>query len=183
MSPKRNIAQQGRPIRFAFSRTSLGHLLVAGTDRGIRAIEIGGSRKELAGRLRARFPGAEFLEGDREFTGWVARVAAFVESPRRGLDLPLDIQGTAFQRRVWESLRSIPPGKTTSYSEIARRIGRPAAARAVARACASNVLALAIPCHRVVRKDGDPGGYRWGADRKRALLEREGPVRQTSGAP
>jgi AraC family transcriptional regulator of adaptative response/methylated-DNA-[protein]-cysteine methyltransferase len=163
----------GVSIRYGLARTYLGWVIVAATVRGVCAIDIGDSRKALVERLRARFPRAELRKGDREFAGWVARVEALVESPGRGIDVPLDIRGTAFQRKVWESLRAIPPGKTASYGEVARRIGRPEAARAVARACASNDLAVAIPCHRVVRKDGDPGGYRWGADRKRALLERE----------
>jgi AraC family transcriptional regulator of adaptative response/methylated-DNA-[protein]-cysteine methyltransferase len=163
----------GIPIRYGLARTSLGRVLVAATGRGICAIDIGESGKELVERLRARFPRAELRRGDREFAERVARVVALIEFPRWDLDLPLDIRGTAFQRRVWEALRAIPPGRTASYAEVARRIGKAGAARAVARACASNVLAVAIPCHRVVRGDGTTGGYRWGADRKRALLDRE----------
>ena len=161
------------PIRYGLAKTSLGWLLAAATDRGICRIALGDSPGPLIRHLGERFPRAALREGDREFAGWVARVAAFVEAPRGGLDLPLDIRGTAFQRRVWNALRAIPPGKTASYGEVARRIGRPAAARAVAQACASNDLAVAIPCHRVVRGDGTLGGYRGGVDRKRALLERE----------
>jgi len=179
-NPTGGTARRSLLIRFARATTSFGWIFVAETDRGICAIELGEPGNASFGRLRARFPRAEFREGDQEFAARVARVAALVESPRRGLDLPLDIRGTAFQRTVWEALRAIPPGKTASYSEVARRIGRPAATRAVARACASNVLAVAIPCHRVVRKDGEPGGYRWGADRKRSLLDREAPA---SGHP
>lgn len=163
----------GVPIRYGLARTSLGWLLAAATDRGICTIVLGDSPGPLIRHLGERFPRAPLREGDREFAAWVARVVAFIDSPRRSLDLPLDIRGTPFQRRVWEALRAIPPGETASYAEVARRIGRPGAARAVARACASNALAVAIPCHRVVRKDGEPGGYRWGAGRKRALLERE----------
>jgi AraC family transcriptional regulator of adaptative response/methylated-DNA-[protein]-cysteine methyltransferase len=174
MTPSRcKAGAAGVSIRYGLARTSLGWLLAAATDRGICAIAIGDSGKALVGWLREQFPRARLRKGDREFAGRVARVVAFIESPRGGLDLPLDIRGTAFQRKVWEALRAIPPGKTASYAEVARRIGRPAAARAVARACASNALAVAIPCHRVVRGDGTPGGYRWGAGRKRALLERE----------
>ncbi len=160
-------------IRFAVARTDLGWVLVAGTERGICAIDIGDSRVALVDALKARFDRAEHCEGDPEFVRWVCRVAESIVSPRRGLVLPLDIRGTAFQRRVWEELRRIPAGRTASYGEVARRIGKPGSARAVAQACASNSLALAVPCHRVVRSDGDPGGYRWGVERKRALLERE----------
>ena len=174
MTPSRYKAvEAGVPIRYGLAGTSLGWLLAAATDRGICMIVLGDSPGPLIRALGEKFPRALLREGDRDFAEWVARVVAFIESPRGSLDLPLDIRGTPFQRRVWEALRAIPPGKTASYAEVARRIGQPAAARAVARACASNVLAVAIPCHRVVRKDGEPGGYRWGAGRKRALLERE----------
>jgi AraC family transcriptional regulator of adaptative response/methylated-DNA-[protein]-cysteine methyltransferase len=174
MTPSRYKAGgEGVPIRYGLARTSLGWLLAAATDRGICAIALGDSRKALVERLQAEFPRAELGKGDREFAGWLARVAALVESPALPVDLPLDIRGTAFQRKVWEALRAIPAGKSASYAEVARRIGRPGAARAVARACASNPLAVAVPCHRVVRKDGEPGGYRWGVERKLALLQRE----------
>jgi len=174
MTPSRHRAgAAGAPIRYGLARTSLGWLLAAATDRGVCMITLGDSPGPLVRRLGERFPRAVLREGDREFAGRVARVAAFVESPREGIDLPLDIRGTAFQRKVWEALRAIPPGKTASYGDVARRIGRPSAARAVAQACASNDIAVAIPCHRVVRGDGTIGGYRGGVDRKRALLERE----------
>ncbi len=127
--------------------------------------------------MRARFPRAELQNGDERFSSWVAQVVAFIEAPQQELDLPLDIQGTAFQQRVWTALREIPVGSTASYAEIAARIGQPSAARAVARACATNPVALAIPCHRVVREDGKLGGYRWGLERKQALLEREARTR------
>jgi AraC family transcriptional regulator, regulatory protein of adaptative response / methylated-DNA-[protein]-cysteine methyltransferase len=172
MSPAR-YRSGGEGIRIATARTDLGWVLVAGTERGICAIELGDSREALIGAFKARFNRAELIEGDPEFVRWLRRVKESIASPRRGLDLPLDIRGTAFQRRVWEELRRIPPGRTASYGEVARRIRKPGSARAVARACASNPLALAIPCHRVVRSDGDPGGYRGGIERKRALLERE----------
>lgn len=160
-------------IRFAAARTDLGWILVAGTERGVCAICLGDSREALVDALKSRFERAEYSEGDPESARWLSRVTRWIGSPRRGLDLLLDIRGTAFQRRVWKELRRIAAGETASYGEVARRIGKPSAARAVARACATNPLALAVPCHRVVRSDGDPGGYRWGVERKRALLERE----------
>jgi AraC family transcriptional regulator of adaptative response/methylated-DNA-[protein]-cysteine methyltransferase len=163
----------GVPIRYGLAKTSLGWLLAAATDRGICAISLGDAPGPLVGGLRERFPRADLREGNRAFGGWLARVVALVESPGRGTDLPLDIRGTAFQRRVWDALRGIPAGETASYAEIAARVGRPGAARAVARACASNPLAVAVPCHRAVRKDGAPGGYRWGPEKKRALRIRE----------
>jgi AraC family transcriptional regulator of adaptative response/methylated-DNA-[protein]-cysteine methyltransferase len=161
-------------IRFTVARTDLGWVLVAGTGRGLCAILLGGSRKALIDAFKSWFRRAERREGDPESVRWARRVAQWIVSPRRDLDLPLDIRGTAFQRRVWRELRRIPAGSTASYGEIARRIGKPGSARAVGRACASNPLALAVPCHRVVRSDGAPGGYRWGVERKRVLLEREG---------
>jgi AraC family transcriptional regulator, regulatory protein of adaptative response / methylated-DNA-[protein]-cysteine methyltransferase len=161
------------PIRFAVARIDLGWVLVAGTGRGLCAIDLGDSREALIDALKARFDKVEHCEGDPESVRWLRRVTKWIVSPRRDLDLPLDIRGTTFQRRVWQELRRIPSGTTASYGEVARRIGKPGSARAVARACASNPLALAIPCHRVVRSDGDPGGYRGGVERKRALLARE----------
>jgi AraC family transcriptional regulator of adaptative response/methylated-DNA-[protein]-cysteine methyltransferase len=161
-------------IRFSVGRTNLGWVLVAGTGRGLRAISFGDSREALIDALKARFDRAEHRGDDPESGRWLCRVTEWIVSPRRGLDLPLDIRGTAFQRKVWQELRRIPAGRTASYGEVARRIGKPGSARAVGRACASNPLALAIPCHRVVRSDGDPGGYGGGVERKRALLEREG---------
>lgn len=161
------------PIRFAVARADLGWVLVAGTGRGLCAISLGDSREGLIDALKARFGRGEYFEGDPGSARWLRRVTASIESPRRGLDLPLDIRGTAFQRRVWRELRRIPVGGTASYGEVARRIGKPGSARAVAQACASNPLAFAVPCHRVVRSDGELGGYRGGIERKRALLERE----------
>ena len=160
-------------IRFAIGQCSLGAILVARSDRGVCAISMGDDPDALARDLQDRFPKAALVGGDVEFEQWVARVIGFVEAPRLGLDLPLDVRGTAFQQRVWKALRTIPPGRTASYSDIAQRIGAPNATRAVAQACASNVLAVAIPCHRVVRRDGTLSGYRWGVDRKRALLASE----------
>jgi AraC family transcriptional regulator of adaptative response/methylated-DNA-[protein]-cysteine methyltransferase len=163
----------GTTIRFAVGECSLGSVLVAASDRGVCAILLGDDPDALARDLQERFPAAHFVGGDREFDRWVARVVGLVEQPARGLDLPLDIRGTAFQVRVWEALRSIPPGSTASYRDIAGRIGRPTATRAVAQACAANPLAVAIPCHRVVRTDESLSGYRWGVERKAELLRRE----------
>lgn len=160
-------------IRFAIGDCSLGAILVAASERGVCAILIGDDPEALARDLQDRFARAELIGGDAVFEQWVAKVVGLVEVPRLGLDLPLDVRGTAFQQRVWQALREIPPGATASYSEIARRIAAPKAVRAVAGACAANTLAVAIPCHRVVRTDGSLSGYRWGVERKRALLERE----------
>ena len=161
-------------IRFAVGQCSLGAILVARSDQGICAITLGDDPDALVRQLQDRFPNAELVGDDRDFDRVVAQVVGFVEAPNQGLDLPLDIRGTAFQRRVWQALREIPAGETASYTEIARRIGAPASVRAVAGACAANHLAVAVPCHRVVRNDGGLSGYRWGVERKRALLEREG---------
>ena len=160
-------------IRFAVRECSLGSVLVASSDRGVCAILLGDDPAALRRELRDRFPQARLTGGDAAFGRMVANVAGFVEAPRRGLDLPLDLQGTAFQQRVWQALREIPAGRTASYADIARRIGAPKAVRAVAQACAANAIAVAIPCHRVVRNDGAFSGYRWGVERKRALLKRE----------
>lgn len=160
-------------IRFAVGDCSLGAILVAQSQRGVCAILLGDDAGALVQDLQDQFPAANLVAGDDEFEQMVATVVGFVEAPALGLDLPLDIRGTVFQRRVWEVLRRIPPGTTLSYAEVAERMGAPGSARAVARACAGNVLAVAIPCHRVVRQDGALSGYRWGVARKRALLERE----------
>lgn len=163
----------GGEIRFAVGDGALGVILLAASERGVCAILLGDEPDALLGELRERFPAACLTGGDADLGRLVGRVAGFIEAPRQGLELPLDIRGTVFQRRVWEVLRQIPPGETLSYAEVARRIGAPTAVRAVARACGANALALAIPCHRVVRSDGGLSGYRWGVERKRALLERE----------
>ena len=166
-------AGQGATIRFAIAQCSLGALLVAESERGICAISLGDDPELLLRELQDRFKAAELIGADPGFNQRVAQVVALVETPSAGLALPMDIRGTAFQQRVWEILRSIPAGQTATYTEIAQRMGQPRAVRAVARACATNTLAVAIPCHRVVRQDGDLAGYRWGLDRKRSLLERE----------
>jgi AraC family transcriptional regulator of adaptative response/methylated-DNA-[protein]-cysteine methyltransferase len=160
-------------IRFAVGECSLGAILVAQSARGLCAILIGDDPGLLVRDLQDRFPQADLLGGDHEFEQLVATVVGFVEAPEIGLELPLDIRGTAFQQRVWQALREIPAGKTASYTEIANRIGSPKSVRAVAQACGANALAVAIPCHRVVRSDGALSGYRWGVERKRALLEKE----------
>jgi AraC family transcriptional regulator of adaptative response/methylated-DNA-[protein]-cysteine methyltransferase len=163
----------GVRIRFTIAQCYLGWVLVGATDLGVCAIDLDDAPEALIEGLRARFPGAEFVEGDPEVARWATQLLAFLEAPEGSLDLPLDVMGTAFQRRVWTALREVAPGSTVTYGEIAARIGSPKAARAVAQACASNELAIAVPCHRVVRSDGQLGGYRWGSGRKRKLLERE----------
>jgi AraC family transcriptional regulator of adaptative response/methylated-DNA-[protein]-cysteine methyltransferase len=160
-------------MRFAVGECSLGSILVAASAKGITAILIGKEPEALIHELEDRFPKANLIGGDRTFEDVMAKVVGMVEAPGTGLDLPLDVRGTAFQHRVWQALRDIPFGTTVSYTEIAKRIGMPKAIRAVAAACAANKIAVAIPCHRVVRNDGALSGYRWGVERKRRLLERE----------
>ncbi|CDG81258.1 bifunctional DNA-binding transcriptional regulator/O6-methylguanine-DNA methyltransferase Ada [Janthinobacterium agaricidamnosum] len=163
----------GMAIRFAIGACSLGAILVASTDQGICAILIDDDPEFLIRDLQDRFPHAELLGADAAYEHIVARVVGLVEAPGIGLDLPLDVRGTVFQQRVWQALRAIPAGRTVSYAELAALVGAPKGARAVAGACAANPLAVAIPCHRVVRNDGALSGYRWGVERKQALLERE----------
>jgi AraC family transcriptional regulator of adaptative response/methylated-DNA-[protein]-cysteine methyltransferase len=167
----------GTSIRFAVEECSLGSILVATTEKGVCAILLGGDPARLVRDLQHRFPKARLIGGDTDFKQLLAGIVSFVEAPGSGLNLPLDIRGTAFQRRVWQALRETPAGSTTTYSKIAQRIGAPKAVRAVAQACASNAIAVAIPCHRVVRSDGGLSGYRWGVKRKRALLDREAASR------
>ncbi len=174
MTPSRYRAGGPREVLcFAVGQCSLGAILVASSALGVAAILIGDDPDALARDLQDRFPQAELAGGDPAYETLVAQVVGFVDAPRTGLDLPLDIRGTAFQQRVWQALRTVPAGATASYAEIAARIGAPASVRAVAGACAANSLAVAIPCHRVVRQDGGLSGYRWGVERKRALIERE----------
>jgi AraC family transcriptional regulator, regulatory protein of adaptative response / methylated-DNA-[protein]-cysteine methyltransferase len=164
----------GTTIRFALGECWLGSVLVAASEKGICAISLGDDPEELVRVFQDQFRNAELIGGDKHFERMVAQVIGFLEAPGTDFNLPLDVRGTAFQQKVWKALRSIPAGTTTSYTELARRIGVPrAAVRAVARACASNSIAIAIPCHRVVRNDGNLAGYRWGVQRKRALLKRE----------
>jgi AraC family transcriptional regulator of adaptative response/methylated-DNA-[protein]-cysteine methyltransferase len=164
----------GETIRFAVGQCTLGAILVAQSAHGVCAILLGDDPDRLARDLQDQFPKAELVGGDAAFERLVATVVGFVEAPSIGLNLPLDVRGTAFQQRVWQALRAIPPGATVSYATLAEKIGAPKSARAVAQACGANCLAVAIPCHRVIRRDGDLAGYRWGVARKRALLRREG---------
>jgi AraC family transcriptional regulator of adaptative response/methylated-DNA-[protein]-cysteine methyltransferase len=160
-------------LHFGFADSSLGAVAVARSPKGICAILLADHRRDLLWELRQTFPEAELAEDAEGLASTLARVVRFVESPAAGIDLPLDVSGTAFQRRVWRALLKIPAGTTASYADIARRIDAPKSVRAVAQACGANTLALAIPCHRVVRSDGGLSGYRWGVMRKRALLDRE----------
>jgi AraC family transcriptional regulator of adaptative response/methylated-DNA-[protein]-cysteine methyltransferase len=160
-------------IRFAVGQCSLGAILVAQSQRGVCAILLGDDPDKLVRDLQDQFPKAELVGADRDFEQLIAQVVGFIEAPALGLDLPLDLRGTAFQERVWQALREIPVGSTASYAQIAQRIGAPKSFRAVAQACGANHLAVAIPCHRVVRSNGELSGYRWGVERKRQLLERE----------
>jgi AraC family transcriptional regulator, regulatory protein of adaptative response / methylated-DNA-[protein]-cysteine methyltransferase len=160
-------------IRFAVSDCSLGRVLVAATGRGVCAILLGADAETLTRDLQGRFPQARLTAADGRIEQWTAKVVELIDAPQVGLRLPLDVRGTEFQKRVWQALREIPPGVTVTYKEIAARIGAPESVRAVAQACGANALAVAIPCHRVVRSDGALSGYRWGVDRKRALLDRE----------
>jgi AraC family transcriptional regulator, regulatory protein of adaptative response / methylated-DNA-[protein]-cysteine methyltransferase len=163
----------GTRIRFAVGECSLGSVLVAVSEKGVCAISLGDDPEALVRDLQDQFPRAELIGADHEFESMVSKVVGFIEAPRTGFNLPLDVRGTAFQLRVWQALRNIPAGSTVSYSDIAERIGAPKAVRAVAQACASNHIAVAIPCHRVLRNDGALSGYRWGVERKSALLKRE----------
>ncbi len=163
----------GLTIHFACAPCFLGWVAVATTERGICAIELGDNRQAVSAQLRHHFPKARLEDAGTEFSAIVAEVIALLETPPRIIDLPLDIQGTAFQHQVWQILRQIPPGSTVSYGEVARRLGRPRAVRAVAGACAANKLAVVVPCHRVIGSDGSLNGFRWGIERKRTLLQRE----------
>jgi AraC family transcriptional regulator of adaptative response/methylated-DNA-[protein]-cysteine methyltransferase len=164
---------KGETIRYTIVSTWLGWALVAATGRGVCMTALGDARAGLEADLRRRFPAATLAPADAELSGWADRVVRFITRPAEQLELPLDIRGTAFQAQVWRVLQKIPPGRTATYSEIAAALGRPRAVRAVAQACASNKLAVIVPCHRVVRRDGDLAGYRWGVERKRSLIARE----------
>ncbi len=161
------------PIRFTVAQSSLGSILVAMSDKGVCAIMMGDDPNKLMRKILDKFPRAALTGVDPDLEQLAAKVVAFVENPRIGLDLPLDVEGTAFQRRVWQAIMKIPVGQTATYTEIAEHIGSPTSVRVVAQACGANPVALAIPCHRIIRKDGDLAGYGWGAERKRKLLERE----------
>ncbi len=166
----------GETILFAVGECSLGSILIAATQKGICAIQLGDAPEPLIEALQKRFPKADLIGGGADFERVAAHVVGLVEEPKRAFDLPLHVRGTVFQHRVWETLRSIPPGETMTYAEVAAKAGCPSAVRAVASACASNKVAVAIPCHRVVRKGGALSGYRWGVERKAALLKREGAL-------
>lgn len=172
-SEKSGKAREEKTIEFAVNQCSLGWILVAGSKAGLCFIALGDDPEVLPQKLQDRFPRAILTSGNQAFEQTVARVVELVDHPSAGLDVPLDVQGTAFQRLVWQNLREIPCGQTVTYADIARNIGKPNAARAVAQACAANKLAVVIPCHRVVRTDGSLGGYEWGTARKRKLLELE----------
>ena len=163
----------GATIRFAVGECSLGAILVAATDKGVCAIMLEDDPQELVRAFQDDFPKAQLVGGDKDFERVVAAAIGLVEGAPSEFKLPLDVRGTAFQQRVWQALRDIPAGKTATYSDIAKKIGAPASVRAVTGACAANKIAVAIPCHRVVRNDGAISGYRWGVERKRALLQRE----------
>ena len=174
MTPKQwRAGGRGEVIHFALAESSLGSVLVASSATGVVAILLGDDPETLLQSLQQRFRQAELVGADQGYEQLVAQVVGLVEDPSRGATLPLDIRGTAFQQRVWQALQQIPRGQTASYADIAARIGAPRSSRAVARACASNPLAVAVPCHRVVRRDGDLSGYAWGVARKRELLRRE----------
>jgi AraC family transcriptional regulator of adaptative response/methylated-DNA-[protein]-cysteine methyltransferase len=163
----------GMRIKYTTAKSSLGEVLVAATERGVSAVYLGDATAKLTGELREEYPRAEIVAEKGAFSEWVGEIVARVEgqAPRR--ELPLDLQATAFQRRVWQELQRIPRGTTRTYIQVARAMGKPSAARAVARACATNPVSIVVPCHRVVRSDGNLAGYRWGVSRKQALLERE----------
>lgn len=177
MTPKkyRSGAKDER-IKFALGECNLGHILVAATDKGVCAISLGDDPESLLNEFQDAFPNAELIGADEAFEKKVALVVGFVEDPRLKFPLPLDIRGTAFQQAVWQVLQTIPFGKTYTYTEIAEKLGRPKSVRAVANACGANALAIAIPCHRVIRSDGSLSGYRWGLDRKRKLIDLEASV-------
>ncbi|HEX5319340.1 MAG TPA: bifunctional DNA-binding transcriptional regulator/O6-methylguanine-DNA methyltransferase Ada [Stellaceae bacterium] len=173
---------RGETIRYTVVETALGHAIVAATRKGICMTALGDDRAALEVELRRRFPAALIWPADSQLADWAERIVRFVTRPDAQPDLPLDIRGTAFQARVWRALQRVPPGRTASYTEIAAALGQPRAVRAVAGACAANKLALLVPCHRIVREDGALAGYRWGIERKRALLAREREAAQDAAA-
>ncbi len=167
---------KGREVHYATGESFLGWVIVAATENGICSIEFGESPEALEQQIHHQFPQAKFCKDHLTFNQWVTQIIAFIEMPQIGLNLPLDTQGTAFQQKVWQALQAIPVGNTLSYAELAQKIGNPKAVRAVASACASNQVAVVVPCHRVVGSNGKLTGYRWGIDRKQALLERESSI-------
>ena len=174
MTPARYAAGgKGETVRYAIARSSIGHVLVASTARGICAVTLGDNAETLSRGLAGEFPGARVERADESLTSSLKAVVDSIDGRAPDPRLPLDVRATAFQQRVWKELQRIPRGQTRTYGEVAERIGRPTATRAVARACASNPVALIVPCHRVVRADGSASGYRWGAERKKQILARE----------
>ncbi len=171
---------KGLVIKFACQNTSFGLVLVAATDKGVCRVDFGSNPRQLRQRLQQEFPDARIQEDLAELGPALKEIDAYLTRPNHNLYLPLDIRGTVFQQRVWQALRQIPPGQTVSYRELAAKIGAPKASRAVGRACAANQIALAIPCHRALRADGQLGGYRWGTERKAALLRGEFSARETA---
>ena len=174
---------EGMRIGYTIVNCPLGRLLVAATHRGVSAVSIGDTDRQLEAALRKEYPKAEIGRDTNSLSGWVRALLSHLHGRQPRLDLPLDVQATAFQRRVWQELRAIPYGRTRSYRQIARTLGHPKATRAVARACATNPVSVVIPCHRVVREDGGLGGYRWGIARKRALLAQEKALAERKKAP
>ena len=173
-SPQLEMTRQApEEMRFAIADSTLGRVLIARSAKGVSAVLLGDDDGALRSDVARRFPHATLVEDPRGLAADAARVIELIDSPNRSVDVRLDLRGSAFQRRVWDALREIPPGATETYTDIAQRLGMPNAARAVARACATNPVAVLVPCHRVVRRDGDLSGYRWGLQRKRALLQRE----------
>jgi AraC family transcriptional regulator of adaptative response/methylated-DNA-[protein]-cysteine methyltransferase len=170
---RRHAGLTGGIVRFDVGRCSLGTILVAATDRGVCAVSLGENADLLLRELQANFTPTERASNDPGFGAWMAAIIQCVEHPWEDCPVPLDLQGTPFQQRVWQLLREIPAGTTTTYTELAHRLGKPNGVRAVGSACAANQVAVVIPCHRVVRRDGDLAGYRWGIERKRRLLQRE----------
>jgi len=164
---------EGMKIQYTVTESPLGKVLVGATERGVSAVYLGDSEKALAGELRKEYPRAEIAPADRSFSRWVREIVQRVEGRQPSMELPLDVEATAFQRRVWQELQRIPLGQTRTYTQVANALGKPKAVRAVARACATNPVSIVVPCHRVIRGDGSLAGYRWGLNRKQRLLEKE----------
>ena len=165
-------------MEYSITKTTLGHVLVAVTERGISAIYLGENDKHLLKELRAEYPEAELQENSSSHGDWLKEICKRIDGARPSVELPLDVQATAFQRRVWNELQKIPLGTTRTYSQVAHALGKPKSVRAVARACATNPVSIVVPCHRVIRADGQLAGYRWGLQRKQELLDREGSPRK-----
>ena len=169
-------------IGYSVAKTTLGNLLVASTERGVSAVYLGENERTLVSELRKEYPRAEIAEAAKGKQPWVSEIVKRVEGDAPSVELPLDVQATAFQRLVWQELQKIPRGTTRTYTEVAKALGKPRSVRAVARACATNPVSIVVPCHRVIRTDGQLAGYRWGLERKEALLQREGKRSKQGGA-